>query len=279
MNSILKLIIVPFKLPKWIISSDVKIMDNPHPFTKQFVMRYYCQFDWISICIHPIMAEVILKNKSELKPTLFANPSPLLTELIIEKFELTLGNLYWLTTNINPKLAKFIISHRNNFDAKCWNNIMKNPNPELTEFIKNFYQVCADRSFINSNTNPELAELILSISAFTDTFYMNPSPGLTDFLVKYPRLLSNNTNPDLAPIIIKVNGEKYKQVIYKNSNIGLTDFIINNPPQNNYERCLLMDNRNPKLAKLIYDNKRRIEGDWNYLGINKYIFEPVKLKL
>ena len=280
MDTILSLIIVPFKLPDWINPNDRRLMVNPHPFTKQYLMQNYNRFSWNVTCIHPIMAEVILKNKNELRSTVFSNPSPLLTELIVEKFEPTPENLHYLTTNINPKLAKFIISQKDNFDFKCWNNVMKNSNPELTEFIKEFHQIHNDRRFISSNTNPKLAELIMSISEFNDTLFINPNPGLTDFLSKLnPSLFSTNTNPDLAPLIIKLNGEKYKRAIYATSNIGLTDFIISNPPQNSQEWGLLITNRNPKLDRLVYDNRGKFEEYRHNLARNRYIFEPVKLKL
>ena len=255
-------------------------MDNTHPFTKQYLRRNYRKFDSFYVNNHPVMAEIILQDRSIISTGLFANSSPLLTKLIIELFEPTPGKVYYLTMNTNPELSDFIILQESNFDFCCWRNIVRNPNPGLTEFIKKHYQKVEDLHYLNSNTNPELAKLILSRIVDTESLFKNPNTGLTNYL--YISRFANielNTNPGLAPAIInRVIYESLTHNIYQNSNIGLTDYILSHPPRLPGDWSALAANTNPKLERFIYNNKDKIRDDYlHYLASNRYIFEHVRL--
>jgi hypothetical protein len=120
MKSILSLIILPFKLPKWV---NNKILDNSHRFTKHYIRRNYKKYK----LNHPIMAESILEH-GLMSTELFQNPSPLLTELILLKYTYTPENLYNLTSNTNPLLAKLITSQSDKYCIRCWHSISQNCN-------------------------------------------------------------------------------------------------------------------------------------------------------
>ena len=282
MNSILSLIIVPFKLPEWIDPSNRKIMDNKHPYTKHYLARNYKKIDQFYTWGHPAMAEIILKNPDECILSIFKNPSPKLTKLIMKNFKPNWSNLVHLAENTNPELAKLIISQKDYYiDKTYWISILKNPNPGMTEFIKEIYHsVCYPYPlYINSNTNPELAEFILSNLNITDYLAENPNPGLTKFLYNSDlSRVDNNTNPELAPVIIEriLNGDIVHDV-YNNSNIGLTGFILSNPPTNQEDWDSLATNTNPGLEKFIYDNRYKIGFNClHYLASNRNIFTPIK---
>ena len=293
MNSILSLIIVPFKLPDWVNFNEDRIMHNKHKFLKHILKRYYKTRHWYHLSNYPVMAEIILKNQYRIDASVYANPSPLLTKLIIETFTPLYHKLRYLILNTNPELADFIISHKSKFKSGQWVDIFRNPNPGLTEFIKEHYTIKYRRLLI-VNTNPELAEMILSEIHGSEHFSKeevsrNSNPGLTNYLQTVGS--SNcNTNPELASIIIK-NHDDIK-VIYQNSNVGLTDFILSNPPKSqtlwnalaananppreSAERSALASNTNPKLEKFIYDNRDKIEiGSRHYLASNRYIFKKI----
>ena len=283
MDTILKLIIIPFKLPRWIENDNYNLMDNKHKFLKHYLKRYYKNNNWLLyMCRSPIMADEILNRRCPIVLSLFANPSPILTKLIIEKFKL--GGLRYLTKNTNPELAKFIISHKNNFNNECWSNVFGNHNSGLTEFIKeNHSQIKYPCNlYLDSNTNPELAELVLSSLNPTDSLAENPNPGLTKYLHSSGLLrVDNNTNPELAPVIIEriLNGCPIRD-IYKNSNDGLVLFILYNLPKEKKDWNEMVKNTNPAFEKYIYDNRDKISPHYlHYLAKNKYIFEPVKLNL
>jgi hypothetical protein len=237
------------------------------------------------------MAEIILKNKDKIVSSIFGNSSLLLTELIVEKFEPTLDNLYYLTMNTNPKLAKLIISQKEFFGEVGWFHVAQNPNTGLTEFIKeNYHMVNYEKPFnlypypLKRNINPELAELILSDGKITESLLDNPNPGLTKFLSNLPyyAIGDYNTNPELAPLIIQKNrGWNRIREIYINSNVGLTEFIINNPPCGRRDWRALSTNNNPKLEKFIYDNLKKIDTeDLFNLAANRYILKGIdRIKL
>ena len=111
-------------------------MDNTHPFLKQYLRRNYRRFSSVALNEYPIMAELILKKQTIFNPSVFSNPSPLLTKFLIKEFKITPSNLYYLTLNTNPELAEFIILKKNHFDNKCWCNISGNSNSGLANFIR-----------------------------------------------------------------------------------------------------------------------------------------------
>lgn len=288
------IIIIPFKHYErfeWIKPNNCGIMDNKHPHIKYYLRQNYHNFEWKDICSHPAMAEIILKNKDKIVSSIFGNSSLLLTELIVEKFEPTLDNLYYLTMNTNPKLAKLIISQKEFFGEVGWFHVAQNPNTGLTEFIKeNYHMVNYEKPFnlypypLKRNINPELAELILSDGKITESLLDNPNPGLTKFLSNLPyyAIGDYNTNPELAPLIIQKNrGWNRIREIYINSNVGLTEFIINNPPCGRRDWRALSTNNNPKLEKFIYDNLKKIDTeDLFNLAANRYILKGIdRIKL
>lgn len=272
MNSILKLIIVPFKLPKYINSCNSDIMNNKHPYIKHYLTRNYCKFSSVALNEHPIMAELILKKQIIFDPSRFSNPSPLLTKFLIKEFKLTPSNLYYLTLNNNPELAEFIILKKNHFNNKCWCNIGGNSNPGLTNFIRENYFIHRKNYRLSSNTNPEIADLILLDPYPTFELSTNPNTGLTNFLLNSTISVKYNTNPALAPLIMSLTPP-----VYENSNVGLTDFILSNPPTTALSWNRLALNTNPGLEKFIYENKNRISEDSLYnLASNRYIFKKIE---
>ena len=262
MKSILSLIIVPFKLPGWIDGDEIKFMYNKHRFLKHYLKRHYKNRDWSHMSGCPLMAEMILQNENEIHPTLFANPNPLLTDLIIKSFKSRPEERDSLAENTNPELAKLIISQESKFDLFSWRSIFRNSNPGLTEFIKRNYNTAEGTYYLSANANPELTELILF------------NPQISHYLI------TQNPNPELAPIILKRINKVWSASFYENSNICLTDYILRNPPNETDDWNILAKNTNSKLEKFIYDNKNKISPHYlHYLASNRYIFEPVKLNL
>ncbi len=274
------MIIIPFKLPKWIAPDNYDIMDNSHPFTEHYLKRNYREF--VRLADHPEMTEIVLHDSDAVVPYLFGNPSPLLTKLIMKKFDIK--GLHYLTANTNPDLAEFIISHKHNFDDDCWNNISKNSNKGLTEFIKTSHQI--DRHYLNMNTNPEL---IISNSYISTDFFANSNPKLTNRVNNFSQyitlfrcfysidiaLLEINTNPELVHLILLFHSHCGESCLLY-SNIGLTDYILNNPPTTDSNWNRLAINNNPLLEKFIFDNRDKISKK-QYLSRNRHIF--IKLNL
>jgi len=66
------MIIILFKLPKWIDSDNAYIVKNSHPFAKHYLKRNYHDFIWLAD--YPEMAEIILEKQAVIIPDLFGKP-------------------------------------------------------------------------------------------------------------------------------------------------------------------------------------------------------------
>ena len=255
MESIVSLIIVLFKLPKWIEPNNPRLMLNRHPYVKRFVVKHYDNFDWCDISIQPVMADVILQNKHRaISSYLFQNPSPKLTDLIKIKFTPVL--LAELATNTNPELAELIMSNKNKFNQQCWANIGKNPNPGLTKFIIENYPTNIKPLYLIANPNPELASLIMANKIRCYDLVNNSNPGLTDLIISIGRMTYDNTNPKLAPYIMRLLSRRKIQF--------------------NEDLKYISSNTNHGLEKFIYDNRDKLSLEYfGNLASNRYIVEKI----
>ena len=142
-------------LTQFLIDSHVDISGNPNPaLAKTIIERNYR--GEISSNTNPDLAEFILSGS--VSETIFSNPNPGLTKFIMEHYKHE--NRYQLIRNTNPLLADLIksIAKDTEYNVYIWKSIAANPNPGLTEIIKNIPSSYFD--YLATNTNPELYDYI-----------------------------------------------------------------------------------------------------------------------
>jgi len=197
-------------------------------------------------------------------PRLMLNRHPYVKKFVVKHYD----NFDWCDISIQPVMADVILQNKHRAISSY---LFQNPSPKLTDLIKiKFTPVLLAE--LATNTNPELAELIMSNkNRFNPQCWANigknPNPGLTKFIIEnYPinikqlyligKMTYDNTNPELAPYIIKLLAKRKTQF--------------------NEDWKHISSNTNYGLEKFIYDNHDKLSRkDLRNLASNRYIVEKI----